>query len=197
MTATDRQPLIWALDIATVTGFAIGRAGEKPSAASIRFAPVGCSSNALFCGCFEWFGAMIERGPLPDILAIEELLPPIARRGATSTQTQHRLAGLHGVVRAMAHHAAIPEIASANVLDVRAHFISARNLKRDEAKRKVWAMCEMLGWTAADDNAADALALWSYTAGLINPASALKTTPLFSTWEDVAKAREAKPQQRR
>jgi hypothetical protein len=187
-----RAPLIWALDIATVTGFAVGRVGEKPKAHAIRFAPVGGTSDALFAGCYEWFLETLERAEHPDILAIEELLPPIARRGATNTQTQHRLAGLHGIIRAMARHAQIPETVSANVLDVRQHFIQARNLPRDEAKRAVLSTCKLLGWAAADDNCGDALALWSYTAGLINPASALQTTPLFSSWEDVARARESK-----
>jgi len=194
MTVSDgRAPLIWALDLATVTGFAVGRCDEKPRARSIRFAPVGAPSDELFAGCLAWFSEILDKGPLPDILAIEELLPPIARRGTTNTQTQHRLAGLHGVVRAMAKHAKIPEIASANVNDVRAHFIQSRSLRREEAKRAVFVRCKMMGWVADDDNCADALALWSYTAGLINPASALATTPLFSTWEDVARAREAKP----
>jgi len=192
MTAVGRAPLVWALDIATVTGFALGKVGETPRARSIRFAPLGADSNALFCGCFEWFGELLEKGPLPDILAIEELLPPTARKGMTSTSAQHRLAGLHGVIRAMARHAAIPEIVGVNVGDVRAHFIQARGMRRDEAKRAVIATCGMLGWEAADNNCADALALWSYISGLINPASALQTTPLFSTWEDVARAREAK-----
>ena len=35
-----------------------------------------------------------------------------------------------------------------NVLDVRKHFIHARNLRRDEAKRAVFTMCELLGWRA-------------------------------------------------
>jgi len=193
MTAVGRAPLVWALDIATVTGFALGKVGETPRARSIRFAPLGADSNALFCGCFEWFGELLEKGPLPDILAIEELLPPTARKGMTSTSAQHRLAGLHGVIRAMARHAAIPEIVGVNVGDVRAHFIQARGMRRDEAKRAVIATCGMLGWEAADNNCADALALWSYISGLINPVSALQTTPLFSSWEDVARAREAKP----
>ena len=193
MTAVGRAPLVWALDIATVTGFALGKVGETPRARSIRFAPLGADSNALFCGCFEWFGELLEKGPLPDILAIEELLPPTARKGMTSTSAQHRLAGLHGVIRALARHAAIPEIVGVNVGDVRAHFIQARGMRRDEAKRAVIATCGMLGWEAADNNCADALALWSYISGLINPVSALQTTPLFSSWEDVARAREAKP----
>jgi len=193
MTAVGRAPLVWALDIATVTGFALGKVGETPRARSIRFAPLGADSNALFCGCFEWFGDLLEKGPLPDILAIEELLPPTARKGMTSTSAQHRLAGLHGVIRAMARHAAIPEIVGVNVGDVRAHFIQARGMRRDEAKRAVIATCGMLGWEAADNNCADALALWSYISGLINPVSALQTTPLFSSWEEVARVREAKP----
>jgi len=193
MTAVGRAPLVWALDIATVTGFALGKVGETPRARSIRFAPLGADSNALFCGCFEWFGELLEKGPLPDILAIEELLPPTARKGMTSTSAQHRLAGLHGVIRAMARHAAIPEIVGVNVGDVRAHFIQARGMRRDEAKRAVIATCGMLGWEAADNNCADALALWSYISGLINPVSALQTTPLFSSWEEVARVREAKP----
>jgi hypothetical protein len=192
MTAADRKPLIWALDIATVTGFAIGRADERPKAHSIRFAPAGAIGDALFVGCLEWFSDLLERQPNPDILAIEELLPPIARAGTTNTGAQHRLAGLHGIVRALARHAQIPEVISASVLDVRQHFIQARNLKREAAKRAVYERCKMMGWTASDDNAADALALWSYTAGLINPASALATTPLFGSWEEVAAARQAK-----
>jgi len=186
------QPLIWALDIATVTGFAIGRAGGKPKAHSIRFAPTGSTSDALFVGCLNWFTDILERSEHPDILAIEALLPPLARFGTTNTGAQHRLAGLHGIVRALAKQAAIPEVITAHVLDVRAHFIQTRRLNREQSKRKVWATCKMLGWSASDDNCADALALWSYTAGLINPASALATTPLFGSWEEVARARGAK-----
>ncbi len=194
MTAADRKPLIWALDIATVTGFAIGRANERPKAHSVRFAPVGSTSDTLFGACLEWFSDTLEREPNPDILAIEDLLPPTARLGTTNTGVQHKLAGFHGIVRGLARHAQIPEVISASVLDVRQHFIQERTLKREAAKRAVYERCKMLGWTASDDNAADALALWSYTAGLINPASALATTPLFGSWEEVAAARQAKQQ---
>lgn len=192
------QPLVWALDLATVTGLAIGRVDEEPVATSHRLAP-GSSPliNDLFLGCMRWFDARLREGPLPDILMIEELLPPTARRGTTNTQTQHRLAGLHGIVRALAGSHCVPEIASANVQDVRQHFIHKRAQPRDVAKREVMVTCKMLGWTADDTNCGDALALWSYTVALINPASALKTTPLFGprrgpTWKDVARDRESK-----
>ena len=193
MTAVGRAPLIWALDVATVTGFASGRAGEKPTAHAVRFVPVGSTSDALFGACLDWFGGLIKRGPLPDILAIEELLPPTARRGMTSTSAQHRLAGLHGIIRGLARRAKIPQVCSASVLDVRQHFIHTRSLPRDQAKRAVLATCGLLGWPATDTDSCDALALWSYTAALVNPAWAMEVTPLFGSWEDVARAREAKP----
>jgi len=186
------QPLIWALDVATVTGFAIGRAGDKPTALSVRLAQPEADRNVLFSRCLHWFEGLLDRNHKPDILVIEELLPPNSMRGRTSTMTQHRLAGLHGVVRAVAHHHKIPEIVGVNVQDVRQHFIHRRNLTRDEAKREILKTCQMLGWLASDNNAGDALALWSYTAGLLNPASAMATTPLFGSWEEVARARGAK-----
>ena len=189
----SQQPLIWALDLAAITGMATGRVDAKPVARSITLVPVDATSDQLFAACLDWFEDALERGPPPDILAIEALLPPLARFGATSTSSQHRLAGLHGIVRGLAHRAKVPEVMTASVADIRQHFIHHRNLKRNEAKRAVLNTCKMLGWSAADNNAGDALALWSYTAALLHPASALRTTPLFATWEDVADAREAKP----
>jgi hypothetical protein len=186
------QPLIWALDIATVTGVAIGRINEVPVARSVRLAPAGGTSDEAFVACLDWFEDQLERGPAPDILAIEALLPPIARRGTTNTGAQHRLAGLHGIVRALAKRAGIPETVTASVLDVRGHFIQTRNLDRVAAKRAVLAQCKVLGWPASDADCADALALWSYTAALINPTTALNVTPLFGSWQEVAKVRETK-----
>ena len=122
---------------------------------------------------------MIERGPLPDILAIEELLPPTARRGMTSTAAQHRLAGLHGIIRAMARHGEDPGDRQRQCRRRAPALHPGAEPAATIAKRAVLATCGMLGWEAADNNCADALALWSYTAALINPVTALQTTPLF------------------
>jgi hypothetical protein len=186
------QPLIWAVDVATTTGIAVGRAGGTPVAKSFRLVPPGATSNALFLAAVEWFGGLLDHGPLPDILAIEELLPPTARRGETNTQTQHRLAGLHGIIRGLAGQRGIAEIIGVNVGLVRAHFIHTRALPGPVAKRRVLDTCKALGWSASDNNAGDALALWSYTAATLHPASGLRTTPLFGSWEELAAAREVK-----
>ena len=190
MTAND-QPLVWALDLAGTTGFAVGRVDDKPEAWTIRLVPPGLPADDLFAAAYRWWRDTLEQRPHPDILAIEELLPPIARRGATSTGAQHRLAGLHGIIRGLARAAGIPEIMGANVNSVRQHFIQARYLRRDEAKRAVMVRCKMLGWAPQDNNSADALALWHYAQSLINPAAALAVTPLFATWDEVAQARQA------
>jgi hypothetical protein len=160
----------------------------------VRFAKDGALSDDLFAGCLTWMSELLDHDPRPDILAIEELLPPTARFGTTNTATQHRLAGLHGIVRGLAKRAGVPEIISATVPDIRQHFIHHRTLPRVQAKRAVAQTCALLGWAAQDSNCADALALWSYASAMLDPKSALLVTPLFGhqTWDDVAREREAK-----
>jgi hypothetical protein len=63
---------------------------------------------------------------------------------------------------------------------VRQHFIGARNLKSDVAKREVIAKCQAMGWPVGDHNAADAVATWSFACALIMPETALRLSPLFN-----------------
>lgn len=171
---------ILALDIATVTGFARGKVGETPIAGSVRFGRPGASSNAVFGSCLSWLSKELALEPRPDLLVLEAMLSPLAKVGATQADVRDRLAGLHGVVRGVAHLRGVYQIAEYSVGDVRQHFIGERSLKREQAKRRTVIVCRQLGWQVADDNAADALALWSFAAALIDPAQALKLSPLFN-----------------
>ncbi|HEY2243416.1 MAG TPA: hypothetical protein VGH47_04230 [Xanthobacteraceae bacterium] len=174
---------ILALDLATVTGFARGdvaRPMPTPIAGSIRFGKTGASDNAVFAHCMSWISELLEPQPRPDFIAIEAMLPPGAMVGATTREVRDRLAGLHGIVRAVAHLRGIDRIEAYRVGDVRAHFIGERGLKRDAAKRAVMYRCAQLGWQAPDDNAGDALALWSHAAAQIDPNHALMLSPLFN-----------------
>jgi crossover junction endodeoxyribonuclease RuvC len=173
-------PLILALDIATVCGFARGRVGEAPVGGSVRFGKPNASNNAVFGHALSWIAKELEPQPRPTILIIESMLSPEARIGHTSADVRDRLAGLHGIVRAVAHLRGIYDISEAGVGQVRAHFIGHSNLKRPEAKRQVILRCAQLGWQASDDNAGDALALWSYAVGVIDPQWALQLSPLFN-----------------
>lgn len=170
--------LILALDLATVTGFARGRVGEIPTAGSIRFGKHGVRDHVIFGDAIHWMNATLHDPP--DMLIVESMLSPLAMRNETSRAVRDRLAGLHGIVRGIAHLRGVGEIAEASVGDVRGHFIGDRSLKREAAKRAVMERCKALGWTAPDDNAGDALALFSYACALIDPTWALQVSPLFN-----------------
>ena len=184
---------ILAIDLATKTGWCRGRIGELPEFGSINFgwgetkARAASSSDDVFASAMEWMTELLD--PLPDILILESMLPPEAMKNKTSRQVRDRLAGLHGIIRGVARRKGVGEITEAAVGDVRAHFTGMRGMKRDEAKRSVIDRCQGLGWDVANDNEADACALWSYACALIDPVTALSVVPLFnrklrviSTW---------------
>jgi hypothetical protein len=146
----------------------------------VRFGKSGASDNAVFSHCLTWLSRQLEPKPRPDLLVVEGMLPPGAKLGHTSADVRDRLAGLHGIVRAVAFLRGIYRIEEHSVGDVRAHFIGDRMLKREAAKRETLRRCRALGWPVDDDDAADACALWSFAASLIDPAQALKLSPLFN-----------------
>jgi hypothetical protein len=169
---------ILALDIATTCGWARGHVGETPTSGSFCFGR-DCSENAVFAKAIGWFSNFLAPLPRPDILVIEAMLPGGAMRGETTIGTRDRLAGLHAIVRGIAHIRGIYDISVADVGTVRQHFIGARNLRSEIAKREVLEKCRMLGWPVTDHNAGDALATWHFTCSLIKPELALQTSPLF------------------
>lgn len=171
---------ILAIDVATRTGWARGDVHGQPVAGSVRFGNVHASANAVFGNALKWISQTLEPHPRPDIVILESMLSPDAKFGDTSRQTRDRLAGLHGVIRGVTFLRGIPEIAEASVGDVRAHFLGTRSLKRDAAKRETMLRCGLLNWPACDDNAGDALALWSYATALIDPKLALRVVPMFN-----------------
>jgi hypothetical protein len=171
---------VLALDLATVTGYARGVVGGTPIAGSIRFGTRESNDGEVFGQAIGWMSKLLEMAPRPDVIVVEAMLPPGAKVGATNSSTRDRLAGLHAIVRGVAHIRGIGEIACYSVGDIRHHFIGDRSLRRAQAKQAIVLRCEMLGWQAVDNNAADALAAWSYACSIIDPAQALKVSPLFN-----------------
>jgi hypothetical protein len=171
---------VLALDLATVTGYARGVVGGRPIAGSVRFGTREASEGEVFSQAIGWMSKVLEMQPRPDVIVVEAMLPPGAKVGATNSSTRDRLAGLHAIVRGVAHIRGISEIACYSVADIRQHFIGERSLRRAQAKAAIVLRCEMLGWQAVDNNAADALAAWSYACSIIDPTQALKVSPLFN-----------------
>jgi hypothetical protein len=170
---------ILALDLATVTGFARGLVGEMPTSGSIRFGAYGSNNNVVFANAIKWISQLLEPQPRPRILIMESMLPPDAMKGKTNRGTRDRLAGLHGIMRGVAHLRGIREITEVSVSDVRGHFIGHRGAKRDLAKSETRERCKRLGWGDVDADAADACAVWHFACSLIDPRLALQTSPLF------------------
>ena len=171
---------IAALDVATTCGFACGVLGEIPRAGSVRFGLISRDPpEEVFAAAIEWAAAFFER-ERPDILMLEMMLPPQAMLNKTSRQVRDRLAGLHGIMLGCARRAGVGEFVHVSVGDIRRHFIGDGHLKRNAAKREVIRRCVQLGWRADDDNAADALAIWSYACALLDPTWGLRLTPLFN-----------------
>jgi hypothetical protein len=170
---------ILALDLATISGWAYGSIKAKvPDFGTMVLSP-GASDNAVFAHALHAFDDLIGKAA-PDFIILEAMLPPQAMKGATSRQVRDRLAGLHAIARAVAYRRKIYTIKTATVGDVREHFINDRMLRRGAAKREVIRACQLLGWMVADDNQADACALWSYACALVDPKTALRVSPLFA-----------------
>jgi len=168
---------ILAIDAATITGWARGIVGSAPEHGTVNFGRAD-TGDKVFASCLAWISHELELS-LPDQIFIEAMLPPQAMKGHTSRQVRDRLAGLHGVVRAVAckHNILVTAV---SVGDIRAHFIGARGQGRNVAKTNVIERCRALGWNVRNDNEADAVALWSYACALIDPKSALQVVPLFN-----------------
>jgi hypothetical protein len=168
-----------ALDIATRCGWARGPVGDPhPQSGSVRFGTDGASNNAVFAHCLAWISETLKDEPRPDIVVVEAMLPPTAKVGKTTRETRDRLAGLHGIVRAVSFLRGIYDVREASVSQVRHHFIGG-NFKSETAERETRERCRRLGWNPEDHNAADALALWAFEASTLDPQFGITLSPLF------------------
>jgi hypothetical protein len=165
---------ILALDIATTTGWARGAPGEMPRSGSVRFGKAASSTDVVFAEALRWLSNFLKVDP-PTSIMLEAMLPPQAMKNETSRATRDRLAGLHGVLRGVAHCRGVCEISTVSTLTARHHFCGTRAASKDD----VFDKCRALGWPAQDHNAADACAVWSFACGLVAPETALMVSPLF------------------
>lgn len=167
-------PLILALDAATQTGVCSGRVGETPRFETVNFGDSGDSHLQCGARALKWIAHRLidER---PDQVWIEEPLSFEGATGKTNRASLVRLNGLYMLFGAAARLKGIP-VHPVLVSSVRRGFIGHGRLKSAEAKRRTRAMCRLLGWTPANDDEADAGAIWWF-ASLANSKT---LTPLIS-----------------
>lgn len=167
---------VLALDLASVSGWAVGEPGGQPEHGSHRFAKQGASHEAIFANAMDWAETIIMLHH-PRLIVWEAPLPGF-KAGKTTNDVTTVLFGLPAIVGVVAYRHGIYDCRKADTGAVRHHFIGC-NPKRAKAKGLVVRQCNAMGWHCSDDNEADALATWSYMCSLINPKLALMPTPLF------------------
>jgi hypothetical protein len=167
---------VLALDLASVSGWAVGEPGGKPVHGSNRFARPRASHEAIFAGAVKWINGILNEYE-PAMVVWEAPLAGF-KGGKTTDDVTTILFGLPAVIGAVVYLRGVYDIRKADTRDVRNHFIGS-NPKRAKAKPMVMRQCRAMGWNVADDNEADALATWSYMCSLIEPRLAIAPTPLF------------------
>ena len=170
------MPIVLALDLASVSGWAVGEPGGTPKHGSIRFASKGASHEAIFHHAMQWIECRILIDK-PDLIVWEAPLGGF-KNGKTTSDVSTILFGLPAIVGVVAYQHQIFDCRKADTAAVRHHFIGC-NPKRAKAKPMVVRQCIAMGWEVADDNEADALATWSYMCAILKPRLALAPTPLF------------------
>lgn len=171
-----------AFDLATYTGVAIGLVDGDPLCHTERLGETKASHAARFEQAFRMTRRLIDQHT-PDTIVIEL---PIASGVKGAAQRVQLAMGFRACVAAMANMKRI-RFAEYPVQSIRRHFIGQGNLKRDAAKGATIRRCQMIGWHVANDNEADAAALWSYARSKLAPKYQLKDVGgLFDACRDRA-----------
>jgi hypothetical protein len=161
------------------TGWALGPVDGEPQCGSVQLASKGASAGAIGAGLMRWLGKQLAENR-PDVLVYEAPMPFGAKLGKRNAHTDRTLSGLCFLAHTIAFCRGVFDVREASTPAVRQHFIGA-NCVRQEAKFHTVRKCRALGWLeTADDDAADACALWSFQCSMIDPIAGIKVSPLFN-----------------
>jgi hypothetical protein len=160
---------VLALDPATKTGYAIGRAKENPLLATVDFGDEFSNHNDIFRRAHYWLAGVLKAQE-PDLFVIEDVVPPSMKAGKTTHNVSSISLGLSGIFIGMAGAHGIP-VLRAPISTWRKCFLGRGNLPRDAAKLAAKRQCRALGWAHEDDNAAEAGGIWFWACGQITPQS--------------------------
>ena len=157
---------ILALDPATNMGVADGLAGGVPklSVVRLRLKPED-EAEDLFGRAGEWLWRRIVLGK-PDVLAIEQPIPPMKMKGVTSYQMTKISHGLYGALIGIAK-AAGAEVMPVHIATWRKCVLGHGRMPGADAKRAMMEQCRRLGWAAETHDAAEAGGIFVYASGVV------------------------------
>jgi hypothetical protein len=165
--------LIIALDIASRTGIAEGRPGEKPRLYSEVFRQDGDDYEDTFGRAVAW----MARRLVAEGIVVEA---PISS-GQIGETNHDALIITKGLWAAMCGFARARRVMVRRVAvsTVRKHFLGRGDVPKERAKHEAKRVCQALGWEPPNLDAADAGALFHWAAHQWNPQATPKVDPLF------------------
>lgn len=175
---------ILALDLASATGFALGDGGAISAHGTFKLPSTGPDIGSFLADFREWLtGRVVEWEP--ELIAFEMPILP----DTTAIHTLRKLYSLAGMTELIARDHDTP-VEESNLSDIRDHFIGAtrapraisctpgcktkgcnrcRTARRQWLKDRTIAACKDRGFRPQDDNAADAIALYSFVLSIVAP----------------------------
>lgn len=154
--------MILALDIASVTGWCVGTAGDRPMYGSVRLMGKGASDGSLLASMADWLGDMIALYK-PSRIVYEAPLPQQTNINAAKIALR-----LSGVVELISWRKNI-RCGEAHVKTVRKAVVGNGNARKPEVVE--WVRCT-LQWPVPtvmgvpDYDSCDAIAVWAFSTGL-------------------------------
>lgn len=166
---------IFTLDLGVASGFAKGKPGDAPLSGTVRLKKPGEHIDVAFANLIAFLCEQFDTDR-PALLVKEKMLALEAFRSIGNAEKTVRAHGAyHGIVEGLCVRYGVTW---SDVTDstARKHFIGrGRTGSREETKRAVVARCHALNLMprdCADDNRADALAIWDWAAANFGQRSA-------------------------
>lgn len=180
---------ILALDQATTSGFCFGAIGGSPTWGSIKFRGEG--NGAIFAEYRSWLVQMVAQAG-PTIVVFESpfiphnAAPRFGKGGKLSSAipmnplTLRRLLYMAGCIEEVCSAAGV-RCREVTPAEVTKFILNRVRMNRNEKKAETLRVIRAYGFDVADDNCADAVAIWLKTEATLSPALASRRGegPLF------------------
>lgn len=177
---------VFFMDLARNSGFCEGPVGGVPNFGSIRLAPDGSDTPAVFSGLLKFLATRFQAFR-PNIFVYEAPRDPRHMGARTSAAALRTLIGLPAVAEATAYTSGIWDIREAEASSIRSFLLpptpkgEKRGKKdRGQLKREVFDYVQALGYDVKNTDEADAVAGWLYACSILDQRVGVRATPLFT-----------------
>lgn len=171
--------IILGLDLATKTGWALGKAGARPSFGTVKLPKTGDDIGAFLLAYSEWFRPFLLEHK-PQIVCFEA--PLFLLRGNSQMATAMKLMGLASTTELIIAHLAKRGMSvrcfQAHQQEWKKHFTGFANFSKKRDPYPPIEACQERGWWVQSSDEADACGVWDYAGHIACPELARSTDPI-------------------